>query len=292
MDSSSDSQLSNAAVSKAPEKRGPAMRIHPVLAILVAVAWSGVGFWLCKVIEMALDIKISKLVSSLVNLPIGFLGVYYILPIVNDIPFGRVPLKDYLKRIGFYLPARWWQHALLGVALAVCTLSAMLVASLLTGRYVLDWSQINLSHIVFSLNPGIFEEIFYRGILVMLLLPLVKSVRKALILQIVIFGILHVSNLELLQVIDSFSVMIIAIAFTYAAYKTRTLLAGIVFHFLHDALLFFVQVPDGVFIGVRENVIFYGILWPMVGVACLVIWFAAEKLNVRAERELYTPDAV
>ena len=204
MDSSSDSKLSNAALSSAPEKRGPVMRIHPLLAILVAAVWSGVGFGLCMVIETALDIKISKLVRSLVNLPIGFLGVYYILPVVNHIPFGRVPLKDYLKRIGFYLPARWWQHALLGVALAVCTLSGMLVASLLTGRYVLDWSQINLSHIVFSLNPGIFEEIFYRGILVMLLLPLVKSVRNALILQIVIFGVMHVSSLELLQVIDSF----------------------------------------------------------------------------------------
>lgn len=292
MDSPSESQLSNAEISRAVARPAPAMRLHPLLAIFVAVVWPGVGFGMCMVAEMVFDIKISKLVRSLINLPIGFLGVYYILPVVNHIPFGPVPLKDYLKRIGFYLPARWWRHVLLGVALAACTVTAMLVASLLTGRYVLDWSQINISHIVFSLNPGIFEEIFFRGILVMLLLPLVKSVRKALIIQIIIFGVMHISNTELLQVIDSFSVMVLTIASTYAAYKTRTLVAGIVFHFLHDALLFFVQVPDGVFIGVRENVIFYSILWAMVGVACLVTWFAAEKLNVRADRELYAPDAV
>jgi membrane protease YdiL (CAAX protease family) len=83
-------------------------------------------------------------------------------------------------------------------------------------------------------------------------------------------------------------VMVIAIAFTYAAYKTRALLAGMVFHFLHDALLFFVQVPDGVYNGLQETVIFYGILWLMVGVACFIIWYAAERFGVRGDRELYS----
>jgi hypothetical protein len=75
------------------------------------------------------------------------------------------------------------------------------------------------------------------------------------------------------------------------AYKTRTLLAGMIFHFLHDAFLFFVQVPGGEYKGLQENMIFYGILWLMIGVDCFIIWYATERLNVRGERELYNLDS-
>lgn len=263
------------------------MRLNPWLAMIVAIAWSTVGFFLMIVLEMALDIKIPKLVSSIVNLFVGFFGVFYVLPVVNHVPFGPVPLKEYARRIGFYLPPGAWRHVLLGVVLGVCNLLGMLVASILTGRYVLDWSTINLSHLVFSLNPGIFEEIFFRGILVILLLRVTRSLWKSMLIQIIIFGLMHFKGADLISFVEVFSVMIIAIGFTYAAYKTRALLAGMVFHFLHDAFLYFVQVPEGTFIGLRENVIFYACLWSMVGLGCLIIWFAAERLHVRADRELY-----
>lgn len=274
----------------APEtasRSAAAMKILPWQAILIALAWPMIGFFISMVIEMVFNVDVSKLVRSIISLAVNVFGAFYLFPKIYRAPFGAVPLKEYLDRLGFILPPRAWRHVLLGVVLAACTLSGMLVASLLTGRYVLDWSTINLPHIVFSLNPGIFEEFFYRGMIVILLLPLVKSLKKALIFQILIFGLAHIKDLSVLGMVEVVSVMIIAIAFTFAACKTRALLAGIVFHFLHDALLFFVQVPGGEFTGLRENLLFYAFLWPMVGVACLVIWFAAERLNVRADRELY-----
>jgi len=82
--------------------------------------------------------------------------------------------------------------------------------------------------------------------------------------------------------------MVIAVAFTYSAYKTRTLVAGIVFHFLHDAFLFLPQVPGGVYIGVFENIAFYASLWLMVGVGCLLIKYSADNIGVKADEELYT----
>jgi hypothetical protein len=82
--------------------------------------------------------------------------------------------------------------------------------------------------------------------------------------------------------------MILSIAFTFTAYKTRTLLAGIVFHFLHDVFLFLPQVPGGEYIGVFENIAFVVSLWFMVGVACLIVQFSADKLGVQADEELYT----
>ena len=59
------------------------------------------------------------------------------------------------------------------------------------------------------------------------------------------------------------------------------------FHFLHDSLLYLVQVPGGEYFGLRENLAFFVALWVMVGVACLVARVAAERLGVRSEAELY-----
>ncbi len=264
------------------------MKIHPLPAILVALAWPMIGFFLCMIVEMIFKIEIAKLVSSIINLAVGCFGAFYLFPKLYRAPFGAVPLKEYLQRIGFYLPTSVWRHILLGIILAVCTLSGMLLGSLFSGRYEINWSTINLSHIIFSLNPGIFEEIFYRGIIVMLLLPLTKNLIKACGWQIVIFGLAHIKGFDWYVLIDVVSVMIIAIAFTYVAYKTHALVAGIVFHFLHDAFLFFVQLPKGVYNGLQENIAFYSILWLMVGVGCLIIWYATERFNIRGKSELYS----
>lgn len=266
----------------------PEMKIHPILAILVALSWPAVGILLGMLLEMIFDIDLSKLVILLISLAVSAFGAFYLFPVVYRAPFGKVAFGEYLRRIGLYLPSGAWRHILLGVVLAACTLSGMLVGSLLTGRYQVDWSTVNLTQTVLSLNAGIFEEIFYRGIIVLLLLPLTQSVKKAAVLQIIIFGLAHIKGTDALSLVDAFSVAILAISDTYVAYKTRSLLAGIVWHILHDALLFFVQVPEGVYIGWQENVIFYALLWLMVAVECGIVWFAAERLNVRGERELYT----
>ena len=70
-------------------------------------------------------------------------------------------------------------------------------------------------------------------------------------------------------------------------YKTLSLAAGIVFHYFHDAFLFFVQLPGGTYTGAAENVKFYGLLWLMTGIGCVITWLAADKLGVRAPTELY-----
>jgi hypothetical protein len=63
-----------------------------------------------------------------------------------------------------------------------------------------------------------------------------------------------------------------------------------VFHFLHDALLFLVQVPDGDYVGTYENVVFYVTLWAMLGVGILFIRLASERWGVRESEELYDLD--
>ena len=150
------------------------------------------------------------------------------------------------------------EHFVLGSLLALSTLLGMLIGSLLTGRYQLDWSTVSLSQFVFSINPGIWEEFFYRGVIMFVLLRATKSLKRAAAIQIVLFGLAHIKGFEAGWWVDVSTVMILAVAFTYAAYKTRALVTGMVFHFLHDAFLFLPQVPGVELVGTLEYVAFFG----------------------------------
>ncbi len=261
--------------------------VNLVRPIAIAFTFTVLGFFLRLLLGVLLDVKISKLLASVLNFALAALGAFVVFPRLLKQPFGEVTLSEYTRRLGFYLPRDSWKHILLGVALALCTLLGILASSLLIGRYVLDGNTLTLSHILFSLNPGVWEEFFFRGIIMMVLLRATKSVRKAALIQTLLFGLTHIKGSGLWSWVDVISVMVIALSFVYTAYKTRTLVAGIVFHFVHDALLFFVQVPGREYIGFAENVLFYVALWLGVGVACLLTKVAAEKFGVQAETELY-----
>jgi membrane protease YdiL (CAAX protease family) len=258
-----------------------------VRPIALAILFTTLGFVLRAGLAILLDVEIPKLAASALNFVLAAIGAFYVFPKLLKQPFGQVGLSEYARRLGLTRPRSAWKHVVLGVLLAACTLGGMLISALLTGRYVVDWSRVSLSHIVFCLNPGVWEEFFYRGIITIVLLKKAKSVRQAALIQIVLFGLAHIKGLNLLSWVDVVSVMIIAAAFTYAAYKTRALVAGIVFHFLHDVFLFIVQVPDGQLSGFAENAAFFAALWIGVGVACLLIKVAADRLGVQAQAELY-----
>ena len=124
------------------------------------------------------------------------------------------------------------------------------------------------------------------------LLSVTHSLRKAFLIQLILFGVMHVKGFDLWALIDVFSVIVLAAGFTYAAYKTRLLVAGIVFHFVHDALLFFVQTTGTEASNTLDNVRFYLFLWVMVGVACLLVRVAADRFGVRAPDSLYDLEVV
>lgn len=264
-------------------------RVRPVA---ITVAAPALGFVLLLILGMFLETEFSKLFQSVVNLAVGALMAFVVFPRVLGIPFGRVKTRVFLQRLGFTLPENAWKHFGLGLVLAGCTLSGMLIASLLTGEYVMDMSTINLPHLVFSLNPALGEELFYRGVLMILLLEATHSLKKASVIQVVLFGLMHIKGTDVWAIVDVFSVAVLAIGFTYVAYKTRSLVAGIVLHYVHDAFLFFVQVPEGVQTGVTDSLLFYGLLWLAVGAGCLITGVAADRLGVQAAAELYRVERI
>ncbi len=259
-------------------------KIRPIILSMVAPA---AGFTLLLLLEVSLGVEFSKQTKTFTNLVLVAVIAFYVFPRLLGIPFGRVETRDFLRRVGFYFPEDPWKHVLLGLVLACCTLSGMLVASILSGGYVLDSGTISLQHLLFSLNPALWEELFYRGVLMVWLLRLGQPLRRAWVIQLALFGVMHVKGFDLLDFVDVFSVMVIAIGFTYAAYKTGSLLTGVVFHYVHDSLLYFVQVPGAKLSGVIDNAVFFVCTWLMVGVGCVVTRFFAEKLDMHSEEGPY-----
>ena len=275
---------------KGQEESTTAARIRPRLQVAATVLCSILAVTIFQMIRIASDIDISKIYLPLLAFPLNILIVYKLFPQVLKAPFGSVRPMEFSRRIGFSRPQGLPKYIFLGISLSACSLTGMLIGSILTGRYVFDLAAVTVEQIVFSTVPGIWEEVYFRGILMFVLIGIVKDVRKAAVLQSAIFGFCHFRGFELWSLVDIGSVVLFGISFTYTAYKTNSLVPGIIFHFVHDALLFLVRVPDGVYIGTFENVAFFVGLWIMLGVGCLITKLAAEKIGVRQASVLYSVD--
>jgi hypothetical protein len=91
-------------------------------------------------------LNLSKITVATIAFAVSAFEAIILLPRVFRIPFGKTSFRDFARRIGFYLPKDGWKHIGLGLILAACTLSGMLVGSILTGEYVLDTANITLGH--------------------------------------------------------------------------------------------------------------------------------------------------
>lgn len=258
-----------------------------IRSIIVPIGFSAVGFLVAFALKVLLKVELDRLMISAIAFVVTTAGVLFLFPRVFKIPFGRVNAKDFIFRVGLYRPAGIHKYILIGLISALITLSGMMLASMQTGKYVPVLSTITLTQAVFSLTPGIWEEILFRGVLMIVLLRLTKSLKKAAIIQIILFGLAHIKGLDLISLVDTFSVSIIAIAFTYITYKTRSLIPAIVFHYLHDTFLFFVQLPEGQYQGFSDNAIFYSFLWLSVALAVLITKKMSERYRIQGRYNIY-----
>ena len=121
-----------------------------------------------------------------------------------------------------------------------------------------------------------------------LLIRATKSFHKAFAIQVLLFGLAHIKGLDIVSLIDAFSVLILAIAFTYIVYKTRSLIPAIIFHYLHDTFLFAVQLPGGDYFGLKDNALFFSSFWVSIALSILVIRKLSERFAIHGQYDLYT----
>lgn len=259
-----------------------------IRSILLPFGFSAFGLGVAFILKKGLGVELSKVTLSLVALAVTSASVLLLFPRVFKIPFGSVSIREFLANLGLIKPRPFLKLVLLGAFASLFTLSGMLAGSLLTGKYVFSSATITLGQAVFSLNPGIWEELLLRGVLMIVLLRLTGSFKRAALIQVVLFGLAHIKGLDLLSLAcEPFSVAVIAVGFTYIAYKTKSLIPGMVFHYLHDTFLFAVQLPGGEYAGFRDNLLFYIGLWTSVLLCMAMVKLLVERFRIVSPYDFY-----
>jgi membrane protease YdiL (CAAX protease family) len=191
---------------------------------------------------------------------LGVLALF-IMPTILGLPNGRKSLKEYSQDIRLIPMKPVGRNILIGLLMAGLTLSAIYLASLLTGDFVLDWSLVPPVRWVKGLTRGIWEEVFFRGIILVLFMRILER-RKAIFVSSFLFAVVHLNPMaiSLGQFVDVISIFFMGLLFTYLVLKTGSLLPAIVFHYVHDIFVLLVQnTPNAD--ETLASVLLYAFLW-------------------------------
>ncbi|MEW5871037.1 MAG: CPBP family intramembrane glutamic endopeptidase [Chloroflexota bacterium] len=241
---------------------------RPRLAIVLVA----VGYALLSFLEL---VPAGKIVPPLLLFfTLGFVALV-LMPFVLGLPNGRRSLRDYCRDIRLLPVQPVGRNILLGLLLALLTLSGILIAALLSGHFVLDWSLVPGLRWVKGLTRGIWEEVFFRGIILVLFMRLYPQSRAALLAAFV-FAVLHLGALNLEAVIDLLSLFFMALLFTYVVLKSGSLLPAIVFHYVHDIFINLVQNTPGAD-PTLALALLYGCLWAALALGALLTKVIVER---------------
>jgi membrane protease YdiL (CAAX protease family) len=216
---------------------------------------------------------------------LGFLALY-LMPYVIGLPNGRKSFQDYSRDIRL-LPMRpIGRNILLGLLLAGLTLSGIFLASLLTGHYVFDLSTVSGLRWVKGLTRGIWEEVFFRGIFLVLFMRLFPR-RKALFFSAFLFAAVHIDpvaiNLEM--IIDLISIFFMGLLFAYVVLKTGSLIPAIIFHYFHNIFLYMVQNTPGA-AEPLASVLLFGFLWIALIIGAFLTKYIVERWPNNEPKEM------
>jgi membrane protease YdiL (CAAX protease family) len=218
-------------------------------------------------------------------LALGVLALY-LMPYVLGLPNGRKSLRDYCQDIRLLPVTPLGRNILLGLLLATLTLSSILLASLVTGHFVFDWSLVPPVRWVKGLTRGIWEEVFFRGIILVLFMRLLSK-RKAIFFSTFLFAIVHL-NLMAISVhtlVDVVSIFFMGLLFAYVVLKTGSLLPAIVFHYVHDIFVMLVQHTPGAD-ETLASAFLYAFLWMALLVGAVLTKYIVERWPTQVSKTL------
>ena len=216
------------------------------------------------------------------------LGVFalYLMPCVLGLPNGRKSLRDYCHDIRLLPITPLGRNILLGLLMAALSLFSIFLASLLTGHFVFDWSLVPALRWVKGLTRGIWEEVFFRGIILVLFMR-IYPIRRAVFLSTFLFAVVHLNpmaiNLEM--IVDVVSIFFIGLLFTYLVLKTGSLLPAIVFHFIHDIFVYLVQNTPGANEPLA-SILLYAFLWIALIIGAVLTKYIVEHWPTNGSKTL------
>ena len=208
-----------------------------------AVAFTAMTYLLLGLLE---NLEGTFLPAWLYFIALGVLALW-LMPYVLGLPNGRKSLREYSYDIRLLPMTPVGRNILIGLLMAVLTLGSIYLASLLTGHFVLDWSLVPPVRWVKGLTRGIWEEVFFRGIILVLFMRVYPK-PKAIFFSTFLFAVVHFNpmNISLWHLVDIVSIFFMGLLFTYLVLKTGSLLPAMVFHYVHDIFVMLVQNTPGV----------------------------------------------
>lgn len=263
-----------------------------IRSIALSVVFALIGPIFVFFLTKLLGIELSKIWKGLIAFLFTSILSLSLFPKVFKIPFGKQTTVEWLSNLGVYFPKKLSYHILLGILLGIISLLGMLIASLITGKYEFNLQNLSPDHFVFCLTPAIWEEIFFRGVIMVVLISVFKNLRKAFWWQVFIFAVCHFKSISITGGIEIVSVFMIGITFTLLAVKTRCLIAVIIYHYIHDAFLFLVQNPGGEYHGFVDQFTFYAFLWSAMLINIIIINLATNGLKIQGDRRIFAIDSV
>jgi len=218
---------------------------------------------------------------------LGILALF-LMPYVIGLPNGRKSFQDYCRDIRLLPVTPIGRNILLGLLMAALTLSCIFLASLLTGHFVFDWSTVPALRWVKGLTRGIWEEVFFRGIILVLFMRL-YPLRRAVFLSTFLFAVVHLNpmaiNLEM--IVDVISIFFMGLLFTYLVLKTGSLLPAIIFHYVHDIFVLLVQNTPGA-VETLASVLLYAFLWIALIIGATLTKYIVERWPTKGSEAIAT----
>jgi membrane protease YdiL (CAAX protease family) len=129
-----------------------------------------------------------------------------------------------------------------------------------------------------GLTRGIWEEVFFRGIILVLFMRILPR-RRAIFISTFLFAIVHFNPLALSihHLVDIVSIFFMGLLFTYLVLKTGSLLPAIVFHYVHDIFVLLVQNTPGAD-ETLASVLLFVFLWIALVIGAFLTKFIVERL--------------
>lgn len=226
-----------------------------------------------------LEMLHGKFVGALLYFFASGVLALYIVPYVLGLPNGRKPFREYCRDIRLLPVKPLARNILLGLLLAVLTLSSILLASLLTRHFVLDWKFVSPLRLVRGLTRGIWEEVFFRGIILVLFMRAFPG-RRGVFQATFLFAIVHLNpmKINLMHVVDVISIFFMGLLFVYVVLKTGSLLPAIIFHYVHDIFVMLVQNTPGANETIA-SILLFAFLWVALVIGAVLTKHIVERLR-------------
>lgn len=238
---------------------------HPLLAVGVVV----VLFWSVTVWESFVS---GGMLIFLKLISFGALG-FVVIPFFLGLPHGRIPFRQYAQDIYLRITSYPGRQVLAGIVFGGVLagsvwLTNLLVNGLPASHFLLTWQEIDLFQVADAVLHGFWEEVFFRGIVLALLLRKRRTPIGAMTLAALVFALLHLNIFHLLRL---FCMAMLWIVLTMQA---KSLLPAVLSHIVYDAFIgiFPPQVPPG-------EVFSWLFLWQaLVALVCLAGILLARRI--------------